>query len=70
MTTRTDYQFFARECLRWAQETNNEQHRQAFLEMAKVWTQLAMRRPHGELVASSATANDAPYRRSDNPEIG
>src|SRR5271169_4243412 len=31
---------FARECRRWALETKDKDVREAFLEMAKVWTQL------------------------------
>jgi hypothetical protein len=31
---------FARECQRWALETKDKDVREAFLEMAKVWTQL------------------------------
>jgi hypothetical protein len=34
------YLTFARECRRWALETKDEDVREAFLEMAKVWTQL------------------------------
>lgn len=32
----------ARECRRWAEQTNSEAERKAFLEMAKTWTQLAL----------------------------
>ena len=35
-----EYRFYAQECLRWADQTDNDEHRHAFLEMAKVWTQL------------------------------
>jgi hypothetical protein len=55
MTDANDYQSFALECLRWAAETDNEEHRQAFLEMAKVWTQLAVHGPKVE-APSVATA--------------
>jgi hypothetical protein len=41
-TPAEEYRLYARECLRWACETDNEEDRQALLEMAKVWTQLAM----------------------------
>ena len=37
-----DYRSYAQECLRWADESDNEEHRQAFFEMAKVRTQLAL----------------------------
>ena len=33
---------FARECRRWAFETKDKDVREAFLEMAKVWTQLGL----------------------------
>ena len=36
-----EYLSFARECRRWALETKDEEVREAFLEMARVWTQLS-----------------------------
>ena len=33
---------FARECRRWASEIKDKDVREAFLEMAKVWTQLGL----------------------------
>jgi hypothetical protein len=36
-----DYRFYAHECMRWAEETDNEEHRQGFLDMAVVWIKLA-----------------------------
>jgi hypothetical protein len=37
-----EYLSYARECRRWALETSDEAAREAFLEMAKVWTQLGL----------------------------
>ena len=37
-----EYLSFARECRRWALETKDKEVREAFLEMAKVWTQLGL----------------------------
>jgi hypothetical protein len=55
---------------RWAAETDNEEDRQAFLEMAKVWTPLAMHGPDGEFQTCSTTPpNGAPYQRTDSPEV-
>ena len=34
VTTADTYRHFAEECLRWAEETDNEEHRQACLDMA------------------------------------
>jgi len=34
-----DYQNYAEECLRWADEADSEQHRELFLGMARAWTQ-------------------------------
>ena len=34
-----DYQNYAEECLRWADEADSEQHRELFLSMARAWTQ-------------------------------
>jgi hypothetical protein len=42
--------------LRWADETDNEEHRHAFLEMAKVWTQLAMHGHEAQAPAIPAVA--------------
>jgi hypothetical protein len=53
MTDANDYQQFARECLSWAAETDNEEHRQTFLEMAKIWIQLAV---HGPAVEAPSVA--------------
>jgi hypothetical protein len=43
MTTASQYRFYAEECLRWAEETDNEEHRQAFLDMGVAWLHLASR---------------------------
>jgi hypothetical protein len=37
-----EFREFAQECLRWADETKSEQHRQILLEMAKTWMQATM----------------------------
>ena len=34
-----DYQQYAEERLRWADEADSEQHRELFLSMARAWTQ-------------------------------
>ena len=43
---REDYRFYSKQCLRWAEETDNEEHRQAFLDMAVVWMKLAAAEKH------------------------
>jgi hypothetical protein len=43
MATASQYRLYAEECLRWAEETDNEEHRQAFLDMAVAWLHLASR---------------------------
>ena len=45
MPSSSEYQIYAHECLRWADNADNDEDRRAFLEMAKVWTQLAL---HGD----------------------
>jgi hypothetical protein len=35
------YREFARECLRWAEESTSEEDRRHFLDMAKAWMQAA-----------------------------
>jgi hypothetical protein len=43
MTSTTSlYWANACECLRWAQQSTSEADRENFLQMAKVWTQLAV----------------------------
>jgi hypothetical protein len=48
VTTADTYRHFAEECLRWAEETDNEEHRQACLDMAVIWLRLATTGPNGE----------------------
>jgi hypothetical protein len=43
MTTTSEYRRYAEECLRWAEETDNDEHRQAFLDMAVAWLHVAPR---------------------------
>jgi hypothetical protein len=42
MSTAEGYWSCARECRHWAAEAKSENDRFAFLEMAKMWTQLAL----------------------------
>ena len=37
-----EFREFAQECLRWADETKSERHRQVLLELAKTWMQAAL----------------------------
>jgi hypothetical protein len=67
VTTADTYRHLAEECFRWAEETDDEGHRQACLDMAVVWLRLATTRPNGEPPA--AALNGASYRRTGNPEI-
>ena len=62
-TVSDEYQLYARECLRWAAETDDEEHRQAFLQMAKVWTQLAVHAHKIEVPSvAAAPVNGNQYR--------
>jgi hypothetical protein len=62
-TVSEEYQHYARECLRRAAETDDEEHRQAFLQMAKVWTQLAMHAHKIEVPSvAAAPVNGNQYR--------
>ena len=36
-----EFRDFARECMRWAEEAETEEHRQRFIEMAKAFLQAA-----------------------------
>jgi hypothetical protein len=44
-STASEYRLYAQDCLRWAEETADEEHRQAFLDMAMDWMRLAMHGP-------------------------
>ncbi len=37
-----EFREFAQECLRWADETKSERHRQVLLDMAATWMQAAL----------------------------
>jgi hypothetical protein len=37
-----DFREFAQECLRWADETKSERHRQVLRDMAATWMQAAL----------------------------
>jgi hypothetical protein len=43
-----EYREFARECVRWAEESASEQDRQHFIEMAKAWMHAAAQLPELE----------------------
>jgi hypothetical protein len=42
MATADEYHQYARECLQWASEAENEEQRKNFLAMARTWTQAAL----------------------------
>jgi hypothetical protein len=41
--TTDEYQQYAEECIRWAAHATSEDERKAFLDMARAWTQAALR---------------------------
>ena len=43
MTTPQEYRKFADECLRWATEAETDEFKDAFIQMARDWTLVAMR---------------------------
>jgi hypothetical protein len=43
MATAKEYRKFARECLKWAEEAESEELRDAFLQMARDWEAAALR---------------------------
>jgi hypothetical protein len=58
-----EYHEFAQECLRWADETKSERHRQVLLDMAKTWMQAAL-----QLERSLALIDDVPtHTRRSTP---
>jgi hypothetical protein len=58
MPSATDYQHYAQQCLRYADETEDDEDREIFLEMATVWTQLEL---------TSAPADIAKRKESQAP---
>jgi hypothetical protein len=58
-----EFREFAHDCLRWADETKSERHRQVLLDMAKTWMQAA-----SQLERSLALIDDdlTPPRRSQS----
>jgi hypothetical protein len=42
MTTAEEYREYAKECLGWADETETDDMRQSFLDMARDWTLAAL----------------------------
>jgi hypothetical protein len=43
MTTADEFNEYAKECLRWADEAATDDERQSFLDMARDWTLAALR---------------------------
>jgi hypothetical protein len=60
-----EFREFAQECLRWADETKSERHRQVLRDMAKTWMQAAL-----QLERSWALIDDSmpPPRPKPRPE--
>ena len=52
MATVSQYEQFAKECLRWAGEATTEEDRKAFLDLARDWTLAAMRLEEGAMLAA------------------
>jgi hypothetical protein len=57
-----EFREFAQECLRWADETKSEQHRQVLLDMATTWMQAAL-----QLERSLALIDDSTPPRKPKP---
>jgi hypothetical protein len=37
-----EYWLYAKECTKWAAETNNKEDKDLFIDMAKAWTNIAL----------------------------
>jgi hypothetical protein len=57
-----EFREFAQECLRWADETKSERHRQVLREMASTWMQAAL-----QLERSLARIDDSIFPRRSKP---
>jgi hypothetical protein len=42
MQSKTEYQRFASDCLKWAARSTTDKERNTFLEMADAWTRIAL----------------------------
>ena len=42
MGSSREYWLYAKECAKWAAETNNEEDQDLFIDMAKAWTNIAL----------------------------
>ena len=69
MTTAPEYRKFADECLRWADEAETEEFKNAFLQMARDWTLAALRlegvldppQVEGSAAQTGVTSKAAPW---------
>jgi hypothetical protein len=57
-----EFREFAQECLRWADETKSERHRQVLVEMARTWMQAAL-----QLERSLVLIDDSTLPRRSKP---
>jgi hypothetical protein len=48
LPTPTEYRNFADECLGWANKVRSQERRNALLEFARTWMQMALRIERGE----------------------
>jgi hypothetical protein len=46
------YRGYAKDCIRWAWSARTDQERDAFLEMARAWTEIAAREDDGGFVTA------------------
>ena len=60
------YREFARECLRWAEETTSDEDRRHFIDMARAWVQAAAEL-HELTDDHAAEASPLPHRK---PRMG
>jgi hypothetical protein len=60
MTTSREYRQFARECTKWADETDTNEAREAFLDLARDWIFAALTVDRIEKEATGARRVDHP----------
>lgn len=61
MSSPDEFRAFARECLRWAEETSDEKHREVLLDLAKQWMHAALQTEK----TIDVIADDAPLLPKD-----
>ena len=59
MAFQSEYRQHAEACTRWASEAKSARDREILLEIARIWTQMALRERAAEVIMQSDGENEA-----------